>query len=156
MIFFRLTIYVGCFLVSCDSYEIFPLMIRCSIRLYLQFWWTQTKQESGNIGYKRWTQTKLESGNIGYKRWTQTKQESGNIGYKRWTQTKQESILVLFVFIICTLCCQILVLFVFNICTLCYQILVLFAYCGVHHILCCIFVLFSSSCVPCVVVAMVM
>ena len=36
MIFFRLTIYVGCFLVSCDSYEKFPLMIRCSIRLSLQ------------------------------------------------------------------------------------------------------------------------
>ena len=53
-------------------------------------WWTQTKQESGNIGYKWWTQTKQESGNIGYKRWTQTKQESGNIGYKRWTQTKHK------------------------------------------------------------------
>ena len=50
----------------------------------------QTKQESGNIGYKWWTQTKQESGNIGYKRWTQTKQESGNIGYKRWTQTKHK------------------------------------------------------------------
>ena len=50
----------------------------------------QTKQDSGNIGYKWWTQTKQESGNIGYKRWTQTKQESGNIGYKRWTQTKHK------------------------------------------------------------------
>jgi hypothetical protein len=26
----------------------------------------QTKQESGNIGYKWWTQKKQESGNIGY------------------------------------------------------------------------------------------
>ena len=51
----------------------------------------ETKQKYNTIcdGHHN-MQTKQESGNIGYKWWTQTKQESGNIGYKRWTQTKHK------------------------------------------------------------------